>query len=309
MKRRTTIKNARCINRKTLTEAEGLFLQHCRIRNLNKSTLSYYEEDIGYFSKCMPEIVYVDEINRDVVETFLGRELDNGKKVSSLNTRLRGLRVFLRFCAEREYMEPVAVELMKEDDNVKEPYTDTEIERLIKRPASDRWVEWRNWAIVNYLVGTGNRASTVINLRVKDVDFAQMTIFLSTVKNRRQQYIPLSASLKAVLVEYLQTSDFTPDDFLFPSFTGKQLPLRSLQMTIKEYNVSRGVSKSSIHLFRHYFAKSYVLSGGGMVQLQSLLGHSTLEMSRHYVNLYSQDLHKNYDMFNPLNTICARGIK
>lgn len=101
MKRRTTIKNARRISRMTLTEAKGLFLQHCRIRNLNKSTLSYYEEDIGYFSKCMPEIVYVDEIIRDVVETFLGRELDNGKKVSSLNTVL--MQTFNAFCAGVAY--------------------------------------------------------------------------------------------------------------------------------------------------------------------------------------------------------------
>ena len=75
--------------------------------------------------------------------------------------------------------------LMKEDDTVKEPYTDAEIARLLQKPKTNRWVEWRNWALVNYFVATGNRASTVVNLRVKDIDFEKMTIFLAKVKNRR----------------------------------------------------------------------------------------------------------------------------
>ena len=33
--------------------------------------------------------------------------------------------------------------------------------------------------MVNYLVATGNRASTVISLKIKDIDFEAMTIFLS----------------------------------------------------------------------------------------------------------------------------------
>ena len=34
------------------------------------------------------------------------------------------------------------------------------------------------------------------------------------------------------------------------------------------------------------FAKNYIMAGGGMAQLQAILGHSTLDMTRKYVNLY-----------------------
>ena len=88
-------------------------------------------------------------------------------------------------------MEPLTVKLMKEDETIKEPYADAELERLLKKPRSNSWAEWRTWAAINYLVATGNRASTVINIKVKDIDFEDMTIFLSRVKNRRQQIIPL----------------------------------------------------------------------------------------------------------------------
>ena len=110
--------------------------------------------------------------------------MEAGKKTSSLNTRIRGLRVFFSFCAEREYMRPVNAKLMKVDEEIKEPYTEAELKRLLKRPESNRWTEWRTWAAINYLISTGNRVGTVVNLKIEDVNFEEMTIHMKQVKNR-----------------------------------------------------------------------------------------------------------------------------
>lgn len=200
-------------------------------------------------------------------------------------------------------MKPISVKLMKEEETIKEPYTDAELRRLLKRPESNSWVEWRTWAAVNYLVATGNRASTVTNIKITDVDFDEMTIRLAKVKNRRQQLIPLSPALKEILTDYLKTWEHTSSDYLFPSYEGNQLNLRSFQGSIRRYNISRGVTKTSVHLFRHTFAKNFILAGGGMVQLQALLGHSTMDMTRHYVNIYGTDLKRNFELLNPLDNI------
>ena len=159
------------------------------------------------------------------------------------------------------------------------------------------------WCAVNYLIATGNRVGTVINLRVKDIDFEKGFIFLRMMKNRKQQLIPLSKALEAVLREYLDTWDWTPDSPLFPSCEGVMLNKRGFQNALTTYNISRGVSKTSAHLFRHTFAKKFVMAGGGMVQLQGWLGHSTIDMSRHYVNLYGNDLQI---QFNPLDNLTEK---
>ena len=300
--RRTTILNAKEIKRAPLKEAQSAFYKHCRLKNLTEQTLKYYEEDLSYFRSKI-SVKYADEITQEVFEAFLLQELDAGKKVTSLNSRIRGLRVFFNFCVEREYMKPISVKLMKEEETIKEPYTDAELRRLLKRPESNSWVEWRTWAAVNYLVATGNRASTVINIKISDVNFDEMTIRLVKVKNRRQQLIPLSPALKEILTDYLKTWEHTPGDYLFPSYEGNQLNLRSFQGSIRRYNISRGVTKTSVHLFRHTFAKNFILAGGGMVQLQVLLGHSTMDMTRHYVNIYGTDLKRNFELLNPLDNI------
>nr|MBQ8253020.1 tyrosine-type recombinase/integrase [Lachnospiraceae bacterium] len=63
----------------------------------------------------------------------------------------------------------------------------------------------------------------------------------------------------------------------------------------------RGVQKTSIHLFRHTFARKYLIDcGGDAFTLQKLLGHSTLAMTKHYCTIFDADLTKNYDNFSPL---------
>lgn len=175
---RRTIKNPAIIQRKTVQEAKAAFIQHCRIKNLSPQTLRYYNEDLDYFFSHIP-VKYTEENTEEIYEAFLTGELDAGKKISSLNSRIRGLRVFFKFCAEREYKELLTVKLMKEDEAIKEPYKEAELARLLRKPKSNSWAEWRTWAMVNYLVATGNRASTVISLKIKDIDFEAMTIFLS----------------------------------------------------------------------------------------------------------------------------------
>lgn len=297
--------NSRQVLRHTYEEAQEAFHKHCVVRNLSERTINYYKEDLDFFHSKVP-VKYIDEVNQEAFDDFIFRELEAGKKANSLNTRIRGLRVFFKFCVEREYMEPIEAKLLKTDKVIKEPYTEAELRRLLKRPTTNRWTEWRTWAAINYLIATGNRASTVLSLKISDINFDEMTIHLRKVKNRRQQLVPLSPALKEVLIDYLKTWEWKEDDYLFPSSDGGQLSLRSFQGRLTRYNASRGVSKTSIHLFRHTFAKNFIMAGGGMVQLQALLGHSTMDMTRHYVNIYGLDLQRDFEKLNPLDNLMKK---
>ena len=84
---------------------------------------------------------------------------------------------------------------------------------------------------------------------------------------------------------------------MFCNQFGKQFATEGLQTAIVRYNHGRGVSKTSVHLFRHTFAKKWILSGGDIFRLQKLLGHSSLEIVKEYVNIFGADLKAQYDTF------------
>jgi integrase/recombinase XerD len=203
------------------------------------------------------------------------------------------------------YMKKFNIKMLKCEKGLKETYTAYELERLLKKPdiKTCGFSEYRTWVMVCYLLGTGNRLSTVNNLQIKDVDFANREISLRKVKNKKQYIIPLSPTLEKVLTEYLQYRKGCGEDYLFCNQYGGKMHKGALTKAIYLYNRSRGVTKTSMHLFRHTFAKDWILSGGDIFRLQSILGHSSIEIVKEYVNMFGGDLKRDFDKFNPLENM------
>ena len=80
------------------------------------------------------------------------------------------------------------------------------------------------------------------------------------------------------------------------------MTLDGLKHAISKYNRKRGVTKTSLHLFRHTFAKRAVMNGMNVFVLQKWLGHSDISVTKEYINLYANDLALNMQSTNPLDT-------
>ena len=193
--------------------------------------------------------------------------------------------------------------MIKAEKKIKETYTESELEKLLKKPnlKGCGFTEYKTWVFENYLLGTGNRISSALNVKIGDIDFENEMIFIRKTKNRKQQMIPLSHTLSEILQEYLLIRKGDSDDYLFCNMYGEQGNRRTFQQEVQEYNIKRGVNKTSCHLFRHTFAKQWILAGGDIFRLQKILGHYDLAVTKEYLQMFGQDLQQDFDSFNPLD--------
>jgi integrase/recombinase XerD len=126
-------------------------------------------------------------------------------------------------------------------------------------------------------------------------------IILRHNKNGKIQTVPLCSLMVSILREYMAIRGGKPEDYLFCNQYGEMLSQNALRLAIAHHNKSRGVEKTSAHLYRHTFARKYLVDcGGDALMLQKILGHSTLKMTKHYCAIYDADIAKDYDRFSPL---------
>lgn len=293
----------------TVQEAYDQFQRYNLTKGLSAGTISYYESYSRVFFTFLRDTGQpLSSITKDTIDDYTlylkGRDT---VKDTTVNTALRMVRAFLYYCMERGWMSRFTISQIKVTQPVKEPYTNDELARLLKKPdlKSCTFARYRNWVIVNFLLATGCRASTLVNLRIADVDLGGGTVFFRHMKARNQQTVPLSKTITQILEEYLTYRDGQPTELLFISEYGNALRVDVLENAIREYNHSCGVNKTSLHLFRHTYAKLFIMAGGDPFRLQKLLGHTDLSMTKRYVALYADDLKENYDAFNPLEQMTA----
>lgn len=290
----------------TLMEAFNDFKDKCQIKNLSKETIKLYENQFLTFYRFVDDTsLLISEVTLKTVDNFiLDLRSDNHNcNEITVNSYLRGIRAFLYYCMDMNYLPQFKIHIPKVDKKLKETYTDTELKVLLKKPdlKTCSFSEYKIWVFSNYLLATGNRISTALNVKIEDIDFTNGLIQLNHTKNRTSQLIPLSQTLATILKEYLKYRKGTPKDYVFCNTYGNKGDIRTYQDMLAAYNRRKGIEKTSAHLYRHTFAKKWILNGGDIFRLQKILGHSDLAVVKEYVQMFGSDLSIDFDKFNPLD--------
>lgn len=289
-------------NSVTVADTFHDFLMAKKAGGLSEKTIATYGQHFSAIGKHLPTDTPIDKLKKTDLEAMIASMRDAGLAANSIKSYTRTLKSFFSWC-NTEGITRLNLPLYKAEETVKETYTDEELKSLLRKPNTRKcdFPEYRNWVTVNLLLNNGCRAATIRNIKLRDVDLENQVIYLRHTKNKKAQVIPLCEALCGVLREYLKVRGGEMDDYLFPNENGTQLTENGLRCSIASYNRRRGVQKTSIHLFRHTFAKKYLVDcGGNAFTLQRLLGHSTLDMTKHYCAIFDADITKNFENFSPL---------
>lgn len=293
------------------TETFERFLLTKRTDGAKTKTIETYSQHFHAISKHLDTNRAVAEMTSDDLKEMIASMQDSGLSPNSIKSYTITLKAFLSWCNQEE-ITTLNMAKYKGEETIKETYTDEELTVLLQKPNIKRcsFSEYRSWVIVNLLVNCGCRASTIRYIQNRDVDLPNHVIYARHTKNRKALVIPLCSQMVNILREYMRIRGGDDEEYLFCNEHGEFMTESALRNSIERYNTRRGIKKTSIHLFRHTFARKYLVDcGGNAFTLQKLLGHSTLDMTKHYCAIFDADIAKNFDSFSPLEKMNAKSTK
>ena len=162
-------------------------------------------------------------------------------------------------------------------------------------------------SIILTLYGTGGRISEIISLPLIDVNFdtGQLTV---TAKGGSQRALFMSPVLYKVLFRYRhKVRPESDSQYFFLMASGTPVSRFYIEHKIREYaHIANLGQRAYPHLLRFSFAIQFLRNGGDPFTLQKILGHRSLDMTKHYVRLANTDVEKSLKKYSPIEQL--RGL-
>jgi len=227
----------------------------------------------------------------------------------SIETYARAIRAFFGHL-EREGLidaSPLAhVKMPRVPKKVVPTLSKQQLERLLSQPDKRTDRGFRDYALMLTFVDTGARLSEITNLSMSDVDIEGGYLRVMD-KGGRERYIPFGRKVAKALLKYKlkHRPEPTATDRFFLTADSRALGAERIEKVINEYGKKAGIKRCYPHKLRHTSSVMYLRNGGDPFSLQKKLGHSSLQMTRHYANLADSDVRAQHLRFGVADRLVA----
>ena len=165
-------------------------------------------------------------------------------------------------------------------------------------------IDNRDKAFISLMVDSGLRNAEVRALNWGDIDIESGIILVKCGKGRKPRTVMVGIKTRRVLLKYRTEVDHADTAPLFQTNSGGRFTESGLQSWMRRLS-ERSRIHITPHALRRTFATVSLRAGMNVFQLQGLLGHSSLEMTRHYVTLLDEDLIHAHQKHGPVDNLLA----
>ena len=299
------------------------FKLSCQTENKSPKTIEWYTCFLDRFHQFLKRNDYptdVKRINKDHIRKyilFLQQEAktphtERPLSQSTVQGYVRTLKSFFSWLKREEYIEHnlmTGIPIPRAVSKIVNTFNQEHIIKLINHCHTSNDSGYRNLAIILLLLDSGIRVSELVNIEIDDVNLAEGHIKIRIAKGSKQRFVPIGSLVQKALWKY--ANQYRPQPVteritkLFLSQYGIPLTKSGIQQMLRRYGKRAGVTgvRCSPHVFRHSFAKNYLLNGGDIFSLQKILGHSSLASVRIYLNLFMSDIKNQHRRFSPVDNL------
>jgi integrase/recombinase XerD len=252
-----------------------------RLRGLSQNTLVSYTRGARFFLEyCKHPVEQLDE---DDIRNFL-LHLINEKKVKpvTVNNYSAAIRFLFAVTLNRT-LNYLQIPRLKKCKTFPEVLTKDEVFSIIESCNNIK-----HKAMLSVVYSSGLRVSEAAALKIQHIDSKAMRLFVECGKGSKDRFTLLSEECLYILRDYWKT--YRPkhsEGWLFLG-TYKVTHITSdgigaaFNEAVKRTSITKDIS---IHTLRHSFATHLLEDGATLLQIQKLLGHSSIQSTTIYLHL------------------------
>jgi len=150
-------------------------------------------------------------------------------------------------------------------------------------------------AMVEMLLSSGLRISELCNLKIEDVDFNDLTIYVRCGKGGKDRTVYFTPVARKYLKKYLKESKHK-SEYVFTNRYGNKYQPGGMRFITTEMS-----KRCQIHIHPHRFRRTLAtdLAEKGMPiqEIQKLLGHTSIETTRKYIEVRKNKIEASYRQY------------
>lgn len=267
-------------------QAQERFVAQLRQAGKASATVIAYGKDIEQL------LGFMEELGRVEITTISAEDIDAFKELlkkqrytsKSISRKLNSIKAFFRFLLSEGTITHNPA------DGVAHPKFDQSIPRMLSK------VEYRALrdacrpdvrmaAVVELLLQTGMRISELAALEIQEVDLDHNVILVKAQNSRGDRKVPLNASAKRVLTEYLAIRPRAREKTLFLTKTCRPFLVRNIRTALDRYFRLAGIRDAKVNDLRHTFIVEQLKAGTPLVYVSQLVGHKRITTTEKYLQL------------------------
>ena len=258
-------------------------------------------------------ILYLQKRQRFVDHPYVPTQ-EEKLSPATVENHVRAIRAFFSWLYREGYTEEHILQRLKLPKVpliLIEPLSDVEVAAIFSAFDANTSAGARDICMITLMLDTGIRSNELITLKTRDVHLEEGYMKVMG-KGQKERVLPFGSASQKGLLKYLYHFRAEPvhqgiGNF-FLTLDGYPMTYNALRLIMNRLAKRSGVERLHAHLLRHTFAVNYLVNGGDVFSLQQILGHTTLDMVRRYINLASTHVMAQHKKFSPVDRMNLRQI-
>lgn len=281
------------------------------------NTIKFYRSNLLRFAEYMTGIgvEHLAGVNRAALRRFFAHLNSQDFSEFTVSAYDRSLRAFCTFCTTERWIDDDPMRArprIRPAQELPDTWSMDEIGKILAMCENDL-TGVRDRASILLLLDTGIRAGEFAGLRVDDIecdaDRGRVRVRAQTSKSDKARTVPFWSETVTVLCAWMRLRPKA--ETLFVALDGMKRPTEEpfssggLYQMIRRRVDQAGIcrKKRLCHIWRHTFARSYILAGGDLETLRRMLGHSSLETVRIYLGFKTDEIEEKHFELSPVRRL------